>query len=138
MKSRSIFSGKCISIHTITEQAEKFFVDLDEREQRDLRVAGAILDTSLAIGRPPGGRAERVAGSTAGLWELRVTPPGRRGPHTRALYICEQRALLVVRGVRKAQRGIPRRQIELADGEALTWQRRAGERSKTDNARGSP
>ena len=61
---------------------------------------------------------KRVAGSKQGLFELRITPPGRRGPHTRALYIAKGSEILVVRGVRKAQRGIPRREIDLAGRDA--------------------
>lgn len=138
MKSQPIFSGTCISVHSITDQATEFLANLSEREHRDLRVAATILDTSLATGRPPGGRSERVRGSAAGLWELRITPPGRRGPHTRALYVCEGRELLIVRGMRKAQRGIPRREIELAERDALAWRRGNDESAGPKNTRGSP
>lgn len=138
MKSQPIFSGTCISVHSITEQAAKFLANLGERERRDLQVVATILDTSLATGRPPGGRSERVRGSAVGLWELRITPPGRRGPHTRALYVCAGRELLIVRGVLKAQRGIPRREIELAERDALVWRRGNNESAGPENTRGSP
>jgi len=138
MKSRLIYSGKCISIYTSTRQAEEYVASLDASERRDLRVAATILDTSLAIGRPPGGRSERVAGCPAGLWELRVTPPGRRGPHTRLLYVREGPELLVVRGVRKAQRGIPRREIELAERAARGLRGNGDDSLGSRNPRGSP
>lgn len=138
MKPPPIFSGRCISIHSITEQFNGFFAEFDKREHRDFRVAAAILDTSLRKGRSPGGRSERVEGSRAGLFELRITPPGRRGPHTRALYVCEGPALLIVRGVHKAQRGIRKREIELADRAALAWQEHGDERGRDRAPRGSP
>jgi len=118
MKSQAFFVGRCISIHAITRQAEEFLDELSARERRDFEVAATILDRSRERGRPPGGRSERVAGSKQGLFELRITPPGRRGPHTRGLFLCEGSEVLIVRGVRKAQRGIPRREIKLADRDA--------------------
>ena len=138
MESQPIFSGPCISLYTITSQAEDFFAGLDSREARDLEVAATVLDTSFRLGRPPGGRAERVMGSDAGLWELRVTPQGRKGPHTRCMYICQQRELLIVRGVRKAQRGIARRDIELAERDVKLWREARDERKRGADPRGSP
>jgi hypothetical protein len=127
MRSPPIFEGTCISIHTITHQAAEALAGLGPTEARDLEVAATILDRSLAIGRPPSGRAERLSGSRGRLFELRITPPGRRGPHTRALYIREGRELLVVRVLRKAERGIPRRAIRAAEREAATWRGRGDE-----------
>jgi len=138
MKPPPIFTGQCTSIHPITRQFKELHAEFDERERRDFEVAATILDTSLATGRPPGGRSERVKGTRAGLFELRITPPGRRGPHTRALYICEGRAVLMVRGLRKVERGIPRRDIRLADRDALAWRRRDDERQRHQDTRGSP
>lgn len=138
MKPPSIFAGRCITIYSITQQFREFHAELDERERRDFAVAATILDTSLAIGRPPGGRSERVKRSRAGLFELRVTPPGRHGPHTRALYVCEGRAVLMVRGLHKARQGIPRREIEIADRDALAWRRRNVKEHGRQDARGSP
>lgn len=138
MNSPPIFTGRCISIHPITRQCQKLYAEFDERELRDFMVAATILDTSLATGRPPGGRSERVKCSRAGLFELRITTPGRRGPHTRALYVPNGRAMLMVRGLRKAERGIPRREVDLADRDALAWRRRHDERDGRQDARGSP
>lgn len=127
MEPPAIFEGTCLTIHLITAQAEEFFGGLDTRERRDFKVAATILDSSLRQGRPPGGRSERIQGSDAGLFELRITPPRRRGPKARALYICEGPRLLVVRGLRKARRAIPRREIELGDRDAKAYQSRPGE-----------
>jgi hypothetical protein len=124
MKSPPIYTGRCISIHTITKQAGEFFADLDERERRDFEVAATLLDYSQETGRPPGGRSERVEDSKQRLFELRITPQGRRGKHTRALFIRNGLELLMVRGMRKAERGIPRREIELAERDAGHWRER--------------
>jgi phage-related protein len=115
MKPPPIFSGTCIDIHTHTSQSERFFAELTPREEKDFLIVATILDRTVRIGRSAGGRSERIGGSGEGIWELRVTPPGRRGPHTRCLYVCDGRDILVLRCLRKAQRGIPRGEIELAE-----------------------
>lgn len=130
MKSPPFFTGRCISIYAITKQAQDFLSELSEREQRDFEVAATIVDRSRELGRPPGGRSERLAGSKQRLFELRITPLGRRGPHTRALFVTKGREIHVIRGLRKAERGIPRREIELAERDA------AGVRPKADEGPG--
>ena len=129
MKPPPIFNGTCIDIYTHTSQSERFFATLTRREERDFPIAATILDRTVRIGRSPGGRAERIKGSSEGIWELRVTPPGRSGPHTRCLYICDGRDILVLRGLRKAERGIPRGEIELAERAARALRRHADEGS---------
>jgi hypothetical protein len=131
MKSPPIYAGRCISIHTITKQAQEFFAELDPRERRDFEVAATLLDRSQQIGRPPGGRSERVEGSRY-LFELRITPRGRRGKHTRALFVRDGSELLVLRGVRKAERGIPRRAIEAAERDAAAWRDTRDEKDRED------
>lgn len=94
--------------------AHTFIESLDQIGKRDLGVAVRILATTLATGRPPAGRSERVAGSCAGLYELRVTPQGRRGPHARLLYIREGNTIRCALGVLKRER-LGRRDIEHAE-----------------------
>jgi hypothetical protein len=100
--------------------AKRFLESLREDGWRDFCVAARVLATSLAIGRPPSGRARRVAGSRTGLFELRITPCGRRGPHARMLYIPDQNTIWCVRGLLKRER-LPRRDIELADRTVRRW-----------------
>jgi hypothetical protein len=94
--------------------AQAFIESLDDIGRRDFRVAARILATSVASGRPPAGRSERVAGSRVGLYELRITPPGRRGPHARLLYVRERNAILCALGVLKRER-LSRTDIETAE-----------------------
>jgi hypothetical protein len=95
-------------------QAKQFIESLDDIGLRHFRVATAVLDTSTAIGRPPAGRANRVAGSAPGLFELRITPLGRRGPHARLLYIRERDTIWIARGLTKRER-LARADIQLAE-----------------------
>lgn len=79
----------CLTYQQITKQVESFVSELDQIQARDLRVALSILERSVRTRRPeagPSGRFQRIAGAAEALYELRVTPPGRRGPHTRILY----------------------------------------------------
>jgi hypothetical protein len=94
--------------------AEEFIERLDDVGKRHLRVAARTLATTLAAGRPPAGRSERIRGSTTGLFELRITPRARRGPHARLLYVREGNAIRCAGGVVKRER-ITRRDIKLAD-----------------------
>lgn len=81
-----------------TFQAADFVLGLSTTGRRDFVVAARILATTLASGRPPAGRAQRVAGSSEGLFELRITPPGRKGPHARLLYVREGNTIVCARG----------------------------------------
>ncbi len=94
--------------------AHEFIESLDDVGKRDFLVAARILATTIATGRPPAGRSERIRGSSTGLYELRVTPRGRRGPHARLLYVRDGNAIRCARGVLKRER-LARRDIQLAD-----------------------
>lgn len=100
--------------------ARAFIDNLDATGLRDFHVAARLLATSLASGRPPAGRAERIAGTRCGLFELRITPPGRRGPQARLLYVQERSTIWCVRGVVKRER-LHRTDIELAERTVKTW-----------------
>src|SRR5690242_19153476 len=79
--------------------AKRFVDDLDDVARRDLMVAARILATTCAVGRSPGNRVQRVAGSRQKLYELRITPPGRGGAHHRLLYVRERNTIFVARGL---------------------------------------
>jgi hypothetical protein len=127
MYPKPFYESECHTYHPMTKQAQEFFSGLDDRELQDLGVTAAILDTSERLGRPPGGRSERVAGSSEGLFELRITPACRRGPRTRGLYVREQRQLLFFRGLRKARRRLSHNEIGLADRDAAAHRLRREE-----------
>jgi hypothetical protein len=104
------------AIATTTGQfpALEFLQGLDERGKRDFTVAARVLATTLASGRPPSGRSERLAGSRCGLYELRITPRGRAGPHARLLFTRKQNTIRCATGILKRE-SLRRRDIELAE-----------------------
>jgi len=109
---------------SISQQATQFIATLSEREWLDFVRRAGILDLSLATGRPPAGVAERVEGSSAALWELRVTPNSRRGPKIRFLYVRVGPDIFIVRCIRKRAPTFRRREVELADRDAKEWKKR--------------
>ena len=123
MDDSPFYEGEWLDFTTISQQAAEFIDGLADADWNDFVVAATILDNSLRSGRPPSGRAERVEGSRVGLWELKVTPPGRRGPHVRLLYVREGRTILVAGGLVKRRRALGRRAIEFAEAVVREWRR---------------
>jgi len=119
MSDRLIHTVEQLTFLAIEARSERFpahaFIEsLDPAGKRDFRVAAQILATTLATGRPPAGRSERLATSKLGLWELRITPRGRRGAHARLLYVRDGSAIRCALGVLKRER-LSRKDIELAE-----------------------
>ena len=123
MDNSPFHEGEWLKFQAISDQAEEFIDELSESNWTDFLVAATILENSLRSGRPPSGRAERIKGSRVGLWELKVTPPGRRGPHVRLLYVRDGRTILVAWAVEKRRSAISRRAIDLAEGVVKRWRR---------------
>lgn len=94
--------------------ALEFLSSLDATQRVRFEVAARVLATSLAAGRPPAGRAERVASSSCGLFELRITPRGSRGAHLRLLYVRDGNSIRCALGVVKREK-LKRRDIERAE-----------------------
>jgi hypothetical protein len=120
---RHILTTEYRSYFSISQQATQFIAGIAEREWLDFVRRAGTLDLSLATGRPPAGVAERVEGSSARLWELRVTPNSRRGPKIRFLYLRLGDDILVVRCIRKRAPAFRRREVELADRDAKAWRK---------------
>ena len=127
MNDSPIHEGEWLNFIAISTQADEFLRGLSERAWTHFCVAATILESSLRSGRPPAGRAARIHGSNAGLFELRITPPGRRGVHYRLLYLASGRDILCARGIAKKTPAIARREIELAERAVKAYRRGRGE-----------
>jgi hypothetical protein len=55
-----IYEGEWLTFHCITEQAAGFIRGLVPRDWDRFCAAARIVETSVRIGRPPGGRACRA------------------------------------------------------------------------------
>jgi hypothetical protein len=119
MPDRFLFNVEQLNFYAIettagTFPSHKFIQSLDDVAKRDLLVAAQILASTIAIGRPPAGRSERVRGSNESLYELRITPRGRHGVHARLLYVRVGNDIRCVRGSLKRER-LSHDDIKLAD-----------------------
>ncbi len=94
---------------------------LDKKGKGQLMAAATIIETSLRSGRPPAGRAEKVAGSACGLWEFKVTKPGGTPPHLRLLYLRRGRTLWAAVGFTKQKNKLEARDIDAGDAVAREW-----------------
>lgn len=119
------FTWRGMTIRAICP-AREFVSGFDTRAQSDLHIAARIAETSFRTGRSPGGRLERVEGSSTGLYELKVTPPGRRGPHTRLFFVVADRIAWVSSGIVKTRRKLSRSDIAYADKIVQEWRREQG------------
>jgi hypothetical protein len=132
-----IHQGKWFRFRAASKQVDAFLTGLSGRDLTDFKVAARILENSVQSGRPPAGRSERIRGSKKGLFGLRITPPGRKGPHLRMLYVLRGREVVCLRGLTKTQSSIPRREIKLAERALLADEQRIGKRRDSHTSEGA-
>ena len=120
MSAEPFLSVESYVFISISKQAGEFLGQLDAHERAQLVSAAALLAKSLAVGRPCS-RSERVKGTRVKVFELKITPPGSRGPQLRLLYFRERRQILVARGYRKKQPGLPAGEVALAERAWREW-----------------
>jgi hypothetical protein len=94
---------------------------LDKRGKGQLMAAAEIIENTLRSGRPPAGRAVKVASSACGLWELKVTKPGGTAPHLRLLYLRHGRTLWAAVGFTKQKNRLEQRDVDAGDAVATEW-----------------
>jgi len=96
---------------------------LDKRGAGQFLAAAEVFDNCVRAGRPPSGRAEKIIGSKAGLWELKVTKPGSSPPHLRLLYLREGNTLWAAIGVTKKSNKLKQKDVNAGDSVAADWKR---------------
>jgi hypothetical protein len=101
--------------------AAEWYDSLEDKGQIQFLSAAKILETSLRYNRPPAGRAEKVAGSRTGLWEMRVTPKGGTAPHLRVLYVREGNTLWAAMGFTKQKNALAKSDITMGDNICREW-----------------
>jgi hypothetical protein len=110
-----LFECDNFKFHTTTKQAEKFVDRLSDHDWARFASACKLMAIALKSGQNPAGRVQRVSGSSSGLFEIKITPPGAKGPALRMLCVVQGSEVLCVRGVDKRQGQLPAREIKLAD-----------------------
>jgi hypothetical protein len=109
----------------LTEQAERYLLNLDEHAWNRFVNAARSVVLSFETGRPAAGRTEKIKGSAPGLFELRIDLAGRPGPQRRLICVREGSRVLCIRGLTKSQRKLPRGEVEIAVREITEFRRRS-------------
>lgn len=101
--------------------SKEWFDGLDDRSRGKFLAAVAILENTIASGRPPAGRASVITTSSEGLSELRVTKKGSNPPHLRVAYLRDKNTLWAAIGFTKQSNELKRKDIKKADSIAADW-----------------
>jgi hypothetical protein len=121
-----IHATDTISFSAVSSQAEQALAGLDARAWTHFLVAVAIVEGSVASGRPPGRVVVELAGSPEELFILDLTPIG-----SPVRLVCARRGrkILVARVV-AGRRRVGQKEIRLAAAAIEEWrtQRRKGRR----------
>ena len=121
-----LYKGDWLSVRAMTrtnglQPALLWWEGLEKKGKGQFLAAVQVLETTLRSGRPPAGRAEKVRGSKNGLWELKVTKPGSKPPHLRAIYRLEGRVLWVAIGFSKQKNKLEQADVDQAENVTNEW-----------------
>lgn len=94
---------------------------LQEKGKGQLLAACQVMETTLRSGRPSAGRAEPIKNSKVSLCELKVTKPGSKPPHLRALYVRRGRTLWIADGLTKQKNTISASDCIQAESIVAEW-----------------
>jgi hypothetical protein len=122
VKADPIYEGEWFTFIPITlpngRAPFRDFCDrLSPRERVDALVAMQIVEDSFRIDRPeagPRGRFEKVKGVRSNLYELRITPRGRRGRRLSACFVIAAREVFLTHGFAKTAAGLTPGEISRA------------------------
>ena len=123
----ALYRGEWLTIRAMRTSngrlpAKEWLDGLQKTDYGKFLAAAKVMETTLRVNRPPAGRAETIQGSSQGLWELRITPKGKKGgPHLRMAYRREARTLWVAHGFTKQSNKLDTRDIRTADSVAEQW-----------------
>lgn len=116
------------TFHPLSKQVEKFFGGLSAHDWARFVAQAEQLAVAMSVGQPPAGRTVKVRGSSV-LWEMKITPPGSKGPQARLLFAVDGKRVLCARGVDKRDRRLSRHDVVMAEREVAAYERaKKGER----------
>lgn len=123
-----LYRGEWLRVRAMTlpngkRPAKDWLAGLNDKGRGQFLSACEALQTSLRSGRPPAGRTEKVANSSEGLFELRVTKAGGSPPHLRAFFVRERQTLWVTHGFTKTSNKLKSSDIEHGESIARRWRK---------------
>jgi hypothetical protein len=101
--------------------AKDWFESLDHRNRKRAEAGLDSVSLASASGRGFAGRMEKIEGSKPGIFELKLTRGGTRGPQLRLLGVWRGQFFYAALGVIKKGRSIKRRDIERAETIIRGW-----------------
>jgi hypothetical protein len=126
LEDDTIYRGEWLTIRAMRRRsgslpAKEWADGLGKKGTGQLIAASEIMETTLRTNRPPAGRAEKVASSQTGLWELRVTRAGSSPPHLRLLYIRRGQTLWAAHGFTKQKNQLEKKEVDMGDSIVREW-----------------
>jgi putative component of toxin-antitoxin plasmid stabilization module len=121
-----LYPGEHFVIRAMTRRngrrpAKEWLQSLEKAHRGRFLAAAQIMENTLRSGRPPAGRAGKIATSREGLWELRVTPQGGDPPHLRLTYLRDGNTLWAATGFTKTTNELETSDIRQADNVTRDW-----------------
>lgn len=123
-----LFKCDDFTIYALNSKVEEFFCDLSPRDWVKFDSVVKLFTQLLLTGAPAVDRVAKVAGTANKLYELKITPPGSKGPQLRVLCIVRGLKIVCVRAIDKRQPRLRSQDIKAADRAAGEYQRDEDER----------
>lgn len=125
-----LFKCRSFTVYSYNRQVDDFLADLPRRDW--LRFVSVVerLTMVLLTGAPAVDRIEKVVGAANKLYELKIAPPGSKGPQPRVLCLVDGRRIVCLRGVDKRQPKLRPADVRSADKAAGAYLRAEHERSR--------
>lgn len=130
-----LFKCNTFTVYALNQQVEDFLVELSPRDWVKFNSAIELFTHLLLAGAPAVHRIEKVSGASNKLYELKITPPGSKGPQLRVLCVVKGRTILCVRGVDKRQPQLRLQDIRTADKAVTNYLRSRNDRKSKSKKR---
>jgi hypothetical protein len=125
--SSELFKCEPFTVYSHNRQVGDFLADLSRRDWLRFVAVVKRLTLLLLTGAPALDRIEKVKGATNKLYELKIAPPGSKGPQPRALCLVDGRRIVCLRGIDKRQPKLRPADVRSADRIAGAYLRSQGE-----------
>ena len=116
-----LFQCNSFTVYSHSRQVHHFLADLSRRDWDRFASVAERLTKVLLTGAPAVDRIEKVAGASNKMYELKVAPPGSKGPQLRVLCLVDGRKIVCMRGIDKRQPKLPPGDVQTADKLASSY-----------------
>jgi hypothetical protein len=132
-----LFRCNTFTFFALNRSFEKFNKRLSDRDCVRFRSVGLLFTNVLLDGAPAVHRVEKVSGTTHPIYELKLTPPGSRGPQRRVLCSVRDRKIICLIGISKDEPKLRPQDVRRADKAAGIYLESERDRRSEEDERGS-